>query len=138
MATGLSRHAADEKTPVIQRMVNAVAPIRICDIGGWTDTWFAKHGAIFNIAVYPYVEVQVGRTADSAAGSISIGLENYNESYRLDPRSITYGAHPLIDAAVDIVGLPPDVSLEVNIFSHAPPARPRAPRPLSRSRSSPP
>ena len=78
MATGLSRHAADEKAPVIQRLVNAVAPIRICDIGGWTDTWFAKHGAIFNIAVYPYVEVQVGRTADSAAGSISIGLENYN------------------------------------------------------------
>ena len=39
--------------------MNAVAPIRICDIGGWTDTWFAGFGAVFNIAVYPYVEVQI-------------------------------------------------------------------------------
>jgi len=23
------------------RIVNAIAPIRICDLGGWTDTWFA-------------------------------------------------------------------------------------------------
>ena len=33
------------------RIVNSVAPIRICDNGGWTDTWFAKYGKIFNIAV---------------------------------------------------------------------------------------
>ena len=44
-------------------LTKAVAPIRICDIGGWTDTWFAGHGAIFNIAVYPYVEVQIRTTA---------------------------------------------------------------------------
>src|ERR1700685_2712514 len=41
------------------RIINGVAPIRICDNGGWTDTWFAKTGKIFNIGVYPYVEVQV-------------------------------------------------------------------------------
>jgi len=35
------------------KRVSAVAPIRICDIGGWTDTWFARRGTIFNIAVYP-------------------------------------------------------------------------------------
>ena len=33
------------------RIIQATAPIRVCDIGGWTDTWFATHGAIFNIAV---------------------------------------------------------------------------------------
>ena len=41
------------------RIINSVAPIRICDNGGWTDTWFAEYGKIFNIAVYPYVEVQI-------------------------------------------------------------------------------
>ena len=41
------------------RVINSVAPIRICDNGGWTDTWFAGHGKVFNIGVYPYVEVQI-------------------------------------------------------------------------------
>ena len=41
------------------RIINSVAPIRICDNGGWTDTWFAEHGKIFNIGVYPYAEVQI-------------------------------------------------------------------------------
>ena len=41
------------------RIVNGVAPIRICDNGGWTDTWFAEYGKIFNIGVYPYAEVQI-------------------------------------------------------------------------------
>ena len=26
-------------------IINSVAPIRVCDNGGWTDTWFAGHGA---------------------------------------------------------------------------------------------
>ncbi len=41
------------------KVINSVAPIRICDNGGWTDTWFAEHGKVFNIGVYPYVETQV-------------------------------------------------------------------------------
>jgi len=38
-------------------IINSIAPIRICDNGGWTDTWFAEHGRIFNIGVYPYASV---------------------------------------------------------------------------------
>ena len=45
------------KTP--RRVINAMAPISICDLGGWTDTWFAETGAVFNIGVYPYAEVQI-------------------------------------------------------------------------------
>ena len=41
------------------RIINSVAPIRICDNGGWTDTWFAEYGAIFNIGVLPYAEAQL-------------------------------------------------------------------------------
>jgi len=42
------------------RIINSVAPVRICDDGGWTDTWFAGHGKIFNIGVYPDAEAQRG------------------------------------------------------------------------------
>ena len=103
------------------RKVNAVAPIRICDIGGWTDTWFARRGTIFNIAVYPYVEVQVIEHGKKGEGTISIRLENYDESYDLKPGGVISSSHPLIDAAIETAGLNPDVSLDVNIFSHAPP-----------------
>ena len=41
------------------RTVTALAPIRICDCGGWTDTWFSRHGRVFNIAVRPCAEVRV-------------------------------------------------------------------------------
>jgi D-glycero-alpha-D-manno-heptose-7-phosphate kinase len=103
------------------KRVNAVAPIRICDIGGWTDTWFAGHGTIFNIAVYPYVEVQIVQHEKGGKGEITIRLENFDKAYSLDPKNISYGAHPLIDAAIDSLGLPPDIALEVNVFSSAPP-----------------
>jgi D-glycero-alpha-D-manno-heptose-7-phosphate kinase len=49
-------------------VVRASAPVRICDTGGWTDTWFARSGAVFSIAVSPRVEVTVRfGTGDGAA-----------------------------------------------------------------------
>ena len=59
------------------RIINSLAPIRICDTGGWTDTWFAQHGAIFNIAVSPCAEAQI-EVFDSPAeaGRIVIHAEN--------------------------------------------------------------
>ena len=53
------------------RIVNSVAPIRVCDNGGWTDTWFAGYGRVFNIAVYPYAEVQMRSTRRATARSAS-------------------------------------------------------------------
>lgn len=41
------------------RTIKAKAPCRICDIGGWTDTRLAEHGAVFSIAVWPGVEVTI-------------------------------------------------------------------------------
>ena len=29
-------------------IVRGRSPVRICDIGGWTDTHFAEHGAVCN------------------------------------------------------------------------------------------
>jgi D-glycero-alpha-D-manno-heptose-7-phosphate kinase len=107
--------------PKLRRIVNSVAPIRICDQGGWTDTWFAKYGCVFNIAVYPYVEVQI-RTFDRTDGQprVRIHAENYGEAYTIDHPQTNYDKHPLLEAAVDFMGIPEDVSIEVTIFSEAP------------------
>lgn len=105
-----------------RRTINAIAPTRVCDLGGWTDTWFAGHGAVFNIAVYPYVEVQIqveDRTDDQER--LTVSVENYGDAYTLDPGRIVYDKHPLIEAAIDLMGVPSDCAVKVNIFSEAPP-----------------
>jgi D-glycero-alpha-D-manno-heptose-7-phosphate kinase len=102
--------------------VNAVAPIRICDIGGWTDTWYASQGAVFHIAVYPYVEVQV-HVAPRLDGSerVMITAENYGERFTVDPEKISYDQHPLLEAAIDVMELPDNAAFTINIYSEAPP-----------------
>ncbi|MCE5309080.1 MAG: hypothetical protein LLG20_15685, partial [Acidobacteriales bacterium] len=66
------------------RIVNSVAPIRICDNGGWSDTWFARYGRVFNIAVYPYAEVQMRVFANSSGRArITINAENYGVRYTI-------------------------------------------------------
>jgi D-glycero-alpha-D-manno-heptose-7-phosphate kinase len=103
------------------RIVNAVAPIRICDNGGWTDTWFAKHGKIFNIGVYPYAEVQVEVfPKDGTRPTVTIVAENFGERYALDPEKPSWDRHPLIEAAIKRMQLPDDLCYEVSIFSEAP------------------
>ena len=70
------------------RVINSVAPIRICDNGGWTDTWFAEYGAIFNIGVYPYAEAQLKVfRRDEVEDRIVIYAENYGERFTLHPGS---------------------------------------------------
>lgn len=102
------------------RTVAAAAPIRVCDNGGWTDTWFARHGKVFNIGVSPYVEVRVGvRSRDELPARIVLAVENYGDRYAFDPE-VPPGEHPLLEATVDDIGVPEDCSLEINIRSDAP------------------
>jgi D-glycero-alpha-D-manno-heptose-7-phosphate kinase len=102
--------------------VNAVAPTRICDVGGWTDTHFARSGAVFNVAIYPYVEVQLSlqRTEDTDQ-RVVIHAENFGESYSLDPKHIVYSKHPLLEAALHVMNLPDELNLAINLYSAAPP-----------------
>lgn len=105
-----------------RRVINATAPVRICDLGGWTDTWFAEYGAVFNIGVYPYAEVQiyVTRGGPPAPRRIMIHAENFGDRYELDCAPIEYDKHPLLEACLDIMDLPQDLSFEVNLYSNAP------------------
>ncbi|HZQ56989.1 MAG TPA: hypothetical protein VFA84_03070 [Acidimicrobiales bacterium] len=102
------------------RVVHARTPIRICDNGGWTDTWFAGHGKVFNIGVSPYVEVQARAFREGELPArVVIDAENYGDRYGFDPGDLP-GRHPLIEAAVDETGVPDGTSVEVTIFSSAP------------------
>jgi len=108
--------------PGKRRVINAVAPIRVCDLGGWTDTWFAETGAVFNIGVYPYAEVQiyVSQRLSEAQPRITIHAENFGERYDIDPFDIHYDRHPLLEASIDIMELPRTLSFDVNLYSAAP------------------
>ncbi len=70
-------------------------PVRICDIGGWTDTWFGGPGRVLNLAVRP------GITVSLRAGTASV------------PNG------PLVQAAIDM--LPPPMEVVVDIDTAVPP-----------------
>jgi D-glycero-alpha-D-manno-heptose-7-phosphate kinase len=109
----------EQKRPL--HIVNSVAPIRICDNGGWTDTWFAEHGKIFNIAVYPYAEVQIEvYPYCNQEERIIIYAENYGERYVRHPESSTWDRHPLLEAAIERMDVPDDIAIQVSIYSEAP------------------
>lgn len=103
------------------RIINAMAPIRVCDLGGWTDTWFANSGAVLNIGVYPYAEVQILVTEDDVdEPRIVINAENYGERYEIDPAHIRYDRHPLLEASIDIIEAPENLRFEINLYCAAP------------------
>jgi D-glycero-alpha-D-manno-heptose-7-phosphate kinase len=102
-------------------VINGLAPIRICDIGGWTDTWFAGHGKIFNIGVYPYVEVQVAVYPRAARPDrIILNAENYGERYAIVPGQIGPERHRLLEAAIEELAPPEQYALEIAIYSEVP------------------
>jgi D-glycero-alpha-D-manno-heptose-7-phosphate kinase len=102
------------------RIINSVAPIRICDNGGWTDTWFARHGQIFNIGVYPYAEVQITcHSCPDKESQITIHAENYGERYVVSPEK-RWDKHPLLEASIEYMHIPAGLDLEVSIYSEAP------------------
>jgi D-glycero-alpha-D-manno-heptose-7-phosphate kinase len=109
----------EHKRPL--RIINSVAPIRICDNGGWTDTWFAEHGKIFNIGVCPYAEVQIEVYAyDDQEERIVIYAENYGERYTRHFKKAAWDRHPLLEATIERMGVPDDIAIQVTIFCEAP------------------
>jgi D-glycero-alpha-D-manno-heptose-7-phosphate kinase len=95
----------------LPRIINSTAPVRVCDNGGWTDTWFARHGKVFNIAVGPHVEVQLEVSRrDGDEPQVLVNAENLEESR----------GDSLIEAVIERARVPEGLSVKVNIFSEAP------------------
>jgi len=42
----------------VREHLTVEVPVRVCDVGGWTDTWFAGHGRVCSLAVGPGVVVE--------------------------------------------------------------------------------
>ena len=79
----------------------------MCDLGGWTDTWFAGHGLVVSVAVtlYAYATV-IERDGDGRP--------------QLHTPDMPGGPHPLLEAAIDEAGAA-ERPIEVTVRSDAPP-----------------
>ena len=118
--------------------VRVMAPVRTADVGGWTDTWFARRGMVTNVAVGPGVDVDV-RAVDGSPDEAHIMI--------VDAPAFGHGAEPIrasasapayrFDATVSLVDpqasadsfvamavavAAPKRRLEVTIRSSVPPA----------------
>ncbi|MDO8834568.1 MAG: hypothetical protein Q7V01_03185, partial [Vicinamibacterales bacterium] len=103
-------------------VVTAAAPTRICDCGGWTDTWFARYGAVFHIAIEPRVYARVeARPQREAIPQITVEAVSFGDRYDFRPGSRPFGTHPLIEAAIESVGVPDGMDLAVSVRSDMPP-----------------
>jgi len=109
-------------SPKHQRIIHSLAPIRICDNGGWTDTWFAEFGRIFNIAVSPYVQAQINvYWREERDHQVSLFAENFGERYCFEPNEITdWLKHPLLEASIRRMGVPEQLAIEITLYSDAP------------------
>ncbi len=106
------------------KVIRSSAPVRVCDNGGWTDTWFARHGKVFNIAVAPLVEVEVREQPyrlRPRPERIILDVLNFGDRYAVDPAGPGEGRHPMLEAAIRRAAIPPDVALDIRLFSEAPP-----------------
>ena len=95
------------------------APTRICDIGGWTDTWFYPKGAVFNFSIdlYSYVRITKKETK-----TITISSENLDiETEIRDLNHIEYnGTLDLLKAAIKKLRV--KAGLEIYVRADTPPA----------------
>ena len=94
------------------------APVRICDIGGWTDTWFYPNGAVFNFCVDLYSHIRVVQRKNSEINIIS---ENLDMSTKIDDYTkIKYdGNLDLLKAAVKRMDI--ELGLDIYVKADVPP-----------------
>jgi D-glycero-alpha-D-manno-heptose-7-phosphate kinase len=99
-------------------VIAASVPVRICDIGGWTDTWFGGPGRVLNIAVLPGVDVAV--RAAEGPDPVVLTLETSTERYAVVPGSARLARNPLVEAVIDVFPPPRDLAIEVSVRSAVP------------------
>lgn len=96
--------------------LTVTVPVRVCDVGGWTDTWFAGHGRVCSLAVGPAVTVSIRATAGD--GDVRIHAADFGERFSL---AETPPNHRLLAEAVLEAEPRPDLDLELDITSAVPP-----------------
>jgi D-glycero-alpha-D-manno-heptose-7-phosphate kinase len=99
-------------------VIETWAPVRICDNGGWTDTWFGGPGRVLNVAVSPGVEVTVAATA--ATDAVILDVRAFGDRYRVVPGAVRVPRHPLLEAAIDAFPPPGDRGVEITVACGVP------------------
>jgi D-glycero-alpha-D-manno-heptose-7-phosphate kinase len=99
-------------------VIEVSVPVRICDNGGWTDTWFGGPGRVLNIAVTPGVEVSIRAT--SGPDPVVLDVEDFGDRYSIVPGASRLARHPLLEAAVDSSPPPTGVAVEISVRSAVP------------------
>lgn len=116
----------------VGRRAVATAPVRVADVGGWTDTWFGSPGRVCSLAVGPGVEVAaevVGRPSGAAPVRLvapALGLDAPCGPHEVDGWARPEpAAHPLLAHAVaevlEGIDVPPGLGVVVTITSAVPP-----------------
>ena len=99
--------------------ISVSAPTRIADLGGWTDTWFARHGAVCHVAVWPGVDVTL-RPGEGPAG-VEVRLHNFDREWHWSPGTPAKACpDPLIGACLDEAEVP-DGAWLLEVGSRVPP-----------------
>ncbi|MCU1498235.1 MAG: mevalonate kinase, partial [Acidimicrobiales bacterium] len=121
-------------TTEVRRAV-ATAPVRVGDVGGWTDTWFGSPGQVCHLAVGPGVVVEATLVEGVAGPGLAVApvrilAPMLFEDYRTGPspdrgwRWPIPGRQPLLEHAVasvlEEVAVPPGRSVELRITSEVP------------------
>lgn len=99
------------------KSVFARAPVRMCDLGGWTDVWFYPNGAVFNFCVDLY---SIVRIFENSSNVIRIYSENLEKSVEIREDLFKYdGNLDLLKAAVKRMEI--KEGIDIYVRSDAPP-----------------
>jgi D-glycero-alpha-D-manno-heptose-7-phosphate kinase len=99
-------------------VIEATAPIRICDLGGWTDTWFGGPGLVVNLGVVPGVTVTVREHDGPDPVMLDVGA--YGDRYPVVPNAARAARHPLLEAAIDATPPPAGRPVVIDVRSAVP------------------
>ena len=102
----------------IKKVISSRAPVRICDIGGWTDTWFYPKGAVFSFCVDLYSKVKL---MENGLNKIRIFAKDFEQSTEIiNYKEVEYdGNLDLLKAAVKRMNI--EKGLDINVSADAPP-----------------
>jgi len=97
--------------------------VRVLDVGGWTDTWFARQGAVCHLAVGPGAEAFAsmsprGAPGQSGSTDVSLHVPAFDDHYRFS-LDAPPGRHPLLEATL-CRWAPRGCALEATVTSEVP------------------
>lgn len=116
--------------PTTLAAVTVSTPVRIADVGGWTDTWFAGSGAVCHLAVGPAITVTATLSYGAAPERpVRLVAPDIGADHRCGPSPTTGwaeprpGREPLVEHAIAVVCAqhPPPGPVEVTVRSAVPP-----------------